>query len=49
MGPLIAMTDPGFPRGLRGTNPGQGVPTYYLANFFNQKVHEIERILTATD
>ena len=34
---LIAVTNPGFSRG--GANPGQGPPTYYLANF-PQKLHE---------
>ena len=39
---LIAVADPGFPRG-GGANSSGGAPTYNFAKF-SQKLHEIERI-----
>ena len=39
---LIAVADPGFPRGGGANSPG-GAPTYDFAKI-SQKLHEIERI-----
>ena len=41
---IIAVADPGFPRGGGANSPGGGeAPTYDFAKF-SQKLHEIERI-----
>ena len=41
---MLAVADPGLPRGGGANSPG-GAPTYDFAKF-SQKLHEIERIWT---
>ena len=40
---MIAVADPGFPRGGGANSPGVGAPTYDFVKF-SRKLHEIERI-----
>ena len=42
---LLAVADPGFPRGKGANSSGGGEPTYDFDKF-SQKLHEIERIWT---
>ena len=44
VGWVVAVTDPGFPRGGGANSPGEA-PTYDFAKF-SPKLHEIERIWT---